>query len=280
MAQQIAIDVDQLAASYYLGTPKALYKPSTISSMIGGFIVVLIGAAWTVIAYYITNSVISSASPSGFPPILGLIIPLFGLVFVLVGVGIIIKAFLDRNLRVYIYESGLVFLKRNAKDVIRWDQIAFVWHKVKKTTTTNTTTNYSTGYTTTTRSTRIDHSYIVQRVDGVKFVFDHTFSRLRELGKTIEQESARYLYPQAVAAYNAGQALVFGKMSVSFTGLSDGKKTLSWNELKSIKVDENNGAIAIRKQGKWLNWSNISLSETPNIIVFEALVNGIAGSRP
>ncbi len=136
MAQQIAIEADQLAASYYLGTPKAAYKPSTVSSMIGGFICILIGVAWAVIAYYITNSVISSASPSGFPPILGLIIPLFGLIFVLVGVGIIIKAFLDRNLRVHVYENGLVFLKRDRKDVIRWDQIAFVWHKVKKTTTT------------------------------------------------------------------------------------------------------------------------------------------------
>src|SRR5713101_3401022 len=107
MAQQIAIEADQLAASYYLGTPKAAYKPSTISSMIVGFICILIGVAWAVIAYYITNSVISSAS-TGFPPILGLIIPLFGLIFVLVGVGIIIKAFLDRNLLVHVYENGLV----------------------------------------------------------------------------------------------------------------------------------------------------------------------------
>ncbi len=280
MAQQIAIDAEQLAASNYLGTPKAAYKPSTVSSIIGGFICTLIGAAWAVIAYYITNSLISSASPSGFPPILGVIFPLFGLIFVLVGAGIIIKAFLDRNLRVSIYENGLVFIKRNGNEVIRWDQIAFVWHKVKKTTTTNTTRNYSTGRTTTTRTTRIDHSYIVQRVDGVKFVFNQTFSHLRDLGKTIEQESARYLYPQAVAAYNAGHPLVFGKMSVSRAGLSDGRKILSWNEVKSIKVDENNGAIAIRKQGKWLNWSSIALSETPNIIVFEAVVNAIAGSRP
>jgi hypothetical protein len=281
MAQQIAIDADQLAESYYLGSSKAAYKPSTISSMIGGFIFALIGVAWAILAYYITNSMISSSySTSGFPPILGLVIPSFGLIFALIGLGIIIKAYLNRNLRVHVYENGLLFRKRDRNDVIRWDQITFVWHKVNKTTTTNTTTNPSTGYTTTTRSTRIDHSYIVQRTDGVKFVFDNTFSRLRELGKTIEQESARYLYPQAVAAYNAGQALVFGKMSVSRSGLSDGRKTLSWNELKSIKVDENNGAIAIRKQGKWLNWSNISLSETPNIIVFEALVNGIAGSRP
>ena len=280
MAQQIAIYADQVAASYNLGTSKTVYKPSTISSMVGGFIFALIGIAWAVGAYYITNSIISSSPLSGFPPVLVFVIPSFGLIIMLVGLGLIIKAYLNRNLRVLIYEYGLVFIKRSGTEVIRWDQIAFVWHKVKKTTSTNTTTNYSTGYTTTTTSTRIDHSYIVQRVDGAKIVFDQTFSRLRELGKTIEQESARYLYPQAVAAYNTGRPLVFGKMTVRRAGLSDGRKTLSWNELKSIKVDANNGAIAIRKQGKWLNWSNISLSETPNIIVFEALVNGIAGVWP
>jgi hypothetical protein len=278
--RQIAVDADQLAALHHLGTPTAVYKPSTILTMLGGLLAVLFGAAWAMIAYYIASSVDSSFSSTGFPTILGLVFPLFGLMFLLIGVVIIVKAFLNRNLRVHVYAHGLVFLKRDSNDVIRWDQIAFVWHKVRKTTTTTGTTNPSTGYTTTTTSTTTYHTYTLQRVDGAKFVFDRTFSRLRDLGKTIEQESARYLLPQAITAYNAGHPILFGKMSVSFSGVSDGRKTLSWNELKSIKVDENNGAIAIRKQGKWLNWSNISLSETPNVLVFETLVNGIVGSRP
>ena len=270
----------QIAALHHLGTPTAVYKPSTILAMFGGLVAVLFGAAWAVFAFYITSSVGSSFSSTGFPTILGLVFPLFGLIFVLKGVVIIVKAFLNRNLRVQVYAHGLVFIKRDSNDVIRWDQIAFVWHKVKKTTTTTHNTNPTTGYTSTTTSTATYHIYSVQRFDGAKFVFDRTFSRLRELGKTIEQESARYLLPQAIAAYNAGHPIMFGKMNVSFSGVSDGRKTLSWSELKSIKVDENNGAIAIRKQGKWLNWSNISLSETPNVLVFETLVNSIVGSRP
>jgi hypothetical protein len=280
MAQQLAVDADQLAALHRLGTPIAVYKPSTIQAMMGGLVAIVFGMAWAVIAFYIINSAVSSSSSPGFPTILGLVIPLFGLVFVLIGVVILVKAFLNRKLRVYVHAQGLVFLKRDSNEVIRWDQIAVVWHKVKKTTSTTQTRNPSTGYTTTTTSTNTYHSYIVQRTDGAKFVFDHTFSRLRELGKTIEQESARYLLPQTIAAFNAGQPVVFGKMYVNFSGVSDGKKTLPWSELKSIKVDENNGAIAIRKQGKWLNWSNLSLSETPNVLVFETLVNSVVGSRP
>jgi uncharacterized protein DUF6585 len=92
-----------------------------------------------------------------------------------------------------------------------------------------------------------------------------------------DQLAALYHLGTPTAVY---KPFMFGKMSVSFTGVSDGRKMLSWSELKSIKVDENNGAIAIRKQGKWLNWSNISLSETPNVLVFETLVNSIVGSRP
>jgi hypothetical protein len=280
MAYQIAVDADQLAALYQLGTPTAVYKPSTILAMFGGLVVIFFGAAWTMIAFYITSSIGSSFSSTGFPTILRLVFPFFGFIFMLIGVVLIVKAFLNHNLRVQVYQHGLVFHKRNSNDVIRWDQIAYVWHMVKKSTTTTHNTNPSTGYTTTTASTTTYHTYVVQRFDGANFVFDPTFSHLRELGKTIEQEAARYLLPQAIASYNAGHPIMFGKMSVSFSGVSDGRKMLSWSELKSIKVDENNGAIAIRKQGKWLNWSNISLSETPNVLIFETLVNSIVGSRP
>jgi hypothetical protein len=280
MAPQIGVDANQLAALHRLGATRAVYKPSTILTVIGGLVTIVFGIAWAVLAFDIVNSAVSSFSSTGFPTILGLVIPLFGLLVVLIGVVILLKAFLRRNLRVDVREQGLVYLKRNSNEVIRWDQIAFVWHKVKKTTSTTSTTSPSTGYTTTTTSTSTYHSYIVQRTDGAKVVFDDTFSRLKELGQTIEQESARYLLPQAIAAFYARQSVVFGTMYVNFSGVSDGRKTLPWSELKSIKVDENNGTIAIRKQGKWLNWSNLSLSETPNILVFEALVNSIVGSRP
>lgn len=280
MAYQIAADENQLAASYHLGAPTAVYKPATILAIFVGLVVIFFGVVWTIIASYITSSIGSSFSDTGFPAFLRLVFPFFGFIFVLLGILLIVKALLNYNLRVQVYQHGLVFHKRNRNDVIRWDQIAYVWHIVKKTTNTTRNTNYSTGWTTTTTSTTAYHSYAVQRVDGANFVFDRTFSHLRELGKTIEQESARYLLPQAIAAYNAGQPIKFGNMSVSFSGVSDGRKMLSWSELKSFKVDENNGAIAIRKQGKWLNWSNISLSKTPNVLVFEALVNSIVGSRP
>lgn len=280
MAHQIEVDADQLAALYHLGTPTAVYKPSTILAIFGGLVVIFFGAAWAMIAFYVANSPGSSFSSTSFPTILRLVFPLFGFIFALIGVVLIVKAFLNQNLRVQVYQYGLVFHMRNSNDVIRWDQITYVWHMVKKSTTTTRNTDPSTGYTTTTASTTTYHTYAVQRVDGANFVFGRTFSHLRELGKTIEQEAARYLLPQAIAAYNAGHPIMFGKISVSFTGVNDGRKMLSWSELKSIKVDENNGAIAIRKQGKWLNWSNISLSETPNVLVFETLVNSIVGSRP
>jgi hypothetical protein len=280
MAQQVAVDANRLAAFHRLGLPTAVYKPSTALGMSGGLVAIVFGLAWAVFAFYSVNSVDSAFSSTGFPTSLGLVMPLFGLVCVLVGGAILLNALHNRNLRVYVHEQGLVYLKRNSNEVIRWDQIAFVWHKVKKTTSTTSTRNPSTGHTTSSTSTTTYHSYIVQRAGGAKVVFGHTFSHLRELGQTIEHESARYLLPQATAAFNSGQPVVFGKMYVNFSGVSDGRKTLPWSELRSIKVDENNGTIAIRKQGKWLNWSNLALSETPNILVFEALVNSIVGTRP
>ena len=125
MVHEIAVDADQLAASYHLGIPTAVYKPSTTLATFGGLIAVIFGIAWVGVAYYITNFVVSS-SFSDFPAILGLVIPLIGLVFLLIGVVIIVRAFLNRNLRVLVYTYGLMFMRRNRSDVIRWDQIALV----------------------------------------------------------------------------------------------------------------------------------------------------------
>ena len=90
MAQQIAMGIDQLAASYYLGGYRAAYKPSIITSMIGGFIFALIGVAWAAGAYFISSSIISSSPLSGFPPVLMYVIPSFGLIMMLIGLVIII----------------------------------------------------------------------------------------------------------------------------------------------------------------------------------------------
>src|SRR5436305_14535811 len=103
MVQQIAVDANRLAALHRLGTPIAVYKPSTTLTIIGGLVAIIFGVVWVVVAFYIVNSVVSSFSSTSLPTILGLVIPLFGLLFVLIGSLALLKAFLNRNLRVYVH---------------------------------------------------------------------------------------------------------------------------------------------------------------------------------
>src|SRR5260221_1651433 len=63
-----------------------------------------------------------------------------------------------------------------------------------------------------------------------------TYKNFNELGKTIEEEVTRRLFPEAIASYNAGNQVNFGSIQVSYQGISvqNGQKALAWNELKTI----------------------------------------------
>jgi hypothetical protein len=82
------------------------------------------------------------------------------------------------------------------------------------------------------------------------------------------------LLPQVVAAYNAGQTITFGPLSVNRQGLTNILgKLLPWSEITGI--DTQSGYIAVRQAGKWLKWSNQPVARIPNAFVFLALVKSL-----
>jgi hypothetical protein len=95
-----------------------------------------------------------------------------------------------------------------------------------------------------------------------------------------EVGTAPYIFPRVLNTYQMSQAVVFGPLTVTPWGLSYREKTLPWTEMKSIKIDENYGQIAIKKQGKLFGWASVALSDLPNVEVFRMLVQHVTGVRP
>ncbi len=62
--------------------------PSFVGA-IGGIIIVVFGIFWTIIAYKMTHSIM------GTPNIVGIFFPLFGVIFVLLGIGSVIYNFVN-----------------------------------------------------------------------------------------------------------------------------------------------------------------------------------------
>ncbi len=147
-----------------------------------------------------------------FFPICGLI----ALIFLV----LLIVTYLGRNRRVYVYEHGLIVVRNNGIEAIRWDEIAVVWHRVKK------RSRY--GYS---------HTYILECRDGSTFQLGG-FATDQKLGAIIEQKTAELLLPEAQRAYQQGQALSFGPFTVDQSGLTYKKKTLPWNEVAKIQLTE------------------------------------------
>ncbi|MBK9940452.1 MAG: hypothetical protein IPP13_02355 [Kouleothrix sp.] len=243
--------IEQMPAeAYQMGTPLAVYRPKPIrqySSKIGGTLMCLIGVA-------IVFFDMAQYHPSGMYIVGGVLLAL--------GMWALYTGIREQGLQVLVFPDGLAYTARGATQLIRWDDVAEVQQQVTK--------HYTNGvYTGTT------HIYKLRRSGQPEIKFNDALQNVEQLGTTIQEETYRRLLPRAIAAYNAGTVVQFGKLSVSAQGLSNGKETLAWSEVKGIKLDK--GVIAVSKQGKWLNWTTATVAQTPNIFVFTALVDAIIG---
>src|SRR6266567_2262896 len=266
--EPIATEVQILASTQGLGTFVADYKAKlakvsflntrsiiilTLLSILGG--AGLIAVAYSGYGHTVTNLqavldlIVHLATTSW--SILGLVLLLFGLWFAF-------NTVRYYGLHVYAYTEGLVRLKGNRVDAIRWDQVKMIWQKVNK----RFIGAFPIGTV---------HAYTVQRDDGKKFTFNDGLSNVGALGDTIIRGVVSKLLPEAIDNYNAGKPVVFGKLSASIHGISNGDEIVLWNQVKSVRV--NKGVLAIDKDGQWLNWPTIIAAKTPNFPVFLALVD-------
>ncbi|GHO81320.1 hypothetical protein KSD_90910 [Ktedonobacter sp. SOSP1-85] len=186
-----------------------------------------------------------------------LILFLLGLILLLYYV---VDFLIHMSWRVYLCEQGFLLMKGSQADPFRWDQVQAMWQQVTK--------HYRNGiYTGTT------HKYTIQRLDGHKIIFNDKFKQVEKLGDALSDAITTFMLPRALASYNAGQVLNFGPLSVSQQGVSNGKETLPWHEIKEFGV--NRGIVSVRKEGKWFNWSTISVAKIPNFFVFMSLTRSI-----
>ncbi len=203
-----------------LGIPTEIYKPNIIGSIITSIIVIVIGIGWSIVAAFVVNGLgifmgltsSQTIDPSSLPPnidpsslpsissapssgidlfssmstILGIVFPLFGLLFVAIGIRIIVKALRIRNNRAVLCTNGVVYVTRNSADAFRWEQVLMVFNKTFASTST---THDEHGFERT--STTIHHQYAVHCHDGRKFVFDGRLSNVEDLAERIEVEVVR-----------------------------------------------------------------------------------------
>ena len=265
MAQSTTTNTQQLAGVYQLGALSEEYHFKIMRTLLGGLLLLALGIG--AIAFIFSSEHLSLATMD-FSAVDTSgdfwVFVIAGLVLLACGVASCISLFLNFDMRVMVYEQGLVRTKRGQIEVVRWDQVNAFWQAVTK--------RYTNGiYTGTT------HRYTLRRSDGVVYKFNDTINKVEALGNTIQREVTRVLLPRYIYAYNAGSTVTFGPLSINQQGVSNSKEMLPWSQIKDLKVKR--GIISVQKEGKWFSWSSVGVAQIPNFYVFMALYDYAAKGR-
>jgi len=289
MAQQVQIGqkrsmpahVYQLATEQRVGTPLAQYKSRFLTTFLFGIVVGVLGV------YVVLFSFLGRFS---FGTIILLLV---GLSLVAYGVSRVFVAFQNLDAQVYLCTDGLMRVKAGTAEAIHWDQTSGFWKIFSEPAwyglldflsllTSFTGQDSSANYSGTSRPFSFLQEYRLYQANGTELVLAKRFRKFKKLGKAIEQEVTHHLLPGALAAYNAGQPVSFGEISVSRQGIHIGSRqeTIAWNELNMVQGSGSHIYINWKKQGHLLaSTRTIPISEVPNVCVLTELVKTIRGSQ-
>ena len=255
MLQPLTSEAQQVIASYHLGIPTAAYRAKfAIKKAIAVAFLFAVGLGMLAVAILDSSTVLLSTL---------IAVVIVSVLFLAIPIGVVVDALRSRDIQVYVCPGGLLYLHSGKTEAIRWDQVESFWQKVVRTSSYG----IQTGTT---------HRYTLRRSDRAMFKFNDNIGNVEALGNTIAGETARTLWPRYIAAYQAGQTLAFGKISLNQQGVNNGKEWLAWYQVREIQI--NRGYLSIKKEGDKQGRA-IPAAEIPNLDVFLALVNGIRSGK-
>jgi len=240
LSEQVPPEVYQQAVIFQLGEPTAIYKPSITNplTIIGIVLGVSILDILLLIATFNAHIIFS------------LLIAL-PIVMVIWGV----RAFMWRNVRIYLFTNGFIRANGMTIDAVRWDQVEAVFQRAVRNRYGNV----------------IRYSYTVRRGDGAVYKFNSLIKKVADLGNTIQHEVTKVHIPRAIAAFNSGNPLYFGKLSLNVQGISKGSAMLPWIQVRN--VDLNRGYVRIWQNGRSMRWARVRVADVPNLLVFLEMVD-------
>ena len=201
------------------------------------------------------------------------------LLFVPPGVGVILLYHLirTRGLHVLVYPSGVFRFQRGAYESYPWAEIDEVRLKgeapnINVVKDDAGTVAHGLIELIVPRFTIWNAQIILKRKDNVTCKLTAVLENFDELAETVQIETFLYLWPTAWESFKNGKSVNFGILDIDQTGISKGKKSVAWAEVKSIRIE--NKMLMIRRNRKWKSvWGAFELSTILNPHVLFALLN-------
>ena len=175
---------------------------------------------------------------------------------------------------VFLYEHGLIDRRKRRPRVIRYDEI----HSLK----TYIAKQYLKGIV----YLWTHFIYTVELRNGNKIIFNHGLQSVERLGTIVGDKIVEQKLPAAIATFQQGQPLHFGKLTLTQSGLAAGKNLLPWSELGSIYIlpSEYGPSLSIYstqidREGNLKQWKWFRLENVINIPLLLAMADWVCNAN-
>jgi hypothetical protein len=191
---------------------------------------------------------------------------ILSVILFLLGLLLAWTAYSNSKKLVVVYDQGFINRDRRGVVTCRWEEADALLAAV--------TRHYTNGiYTGTT------HVYTITKTDGTKIVINDTITNVEAAANQIRQSIYPLLYQKKAQAYNSGQRLVFGPVSLSkVEGVTIGKKTFPWDQISQVKINKGYLNFA-KKGGGWFSGATAAVSLIPNLEVLLSIIDQVVGIK-
>ncbi|MEU6561167.1 DUF6585 family protein [Nocardia nova] len=253
----VSAAVADAAARTGLGRHRITYFPTPPAN--GGYIVLVVLTIAGVI-----GAVISFAVKQPVVGILCCVVPI-----VLVPMMIRARSYWNKydGARLDLFDAGLVMVRPERLWVARYDSTT-----VYQDIVTHVRTN-GPRYTT--------YVYTFTDIQGVDFVIGQGISGPEEWGLAIQRAVAEAQTPQALAALQGGNRLVFGELWMTWHEVGSTRNSAPWNQVNQVSIHD--GRLSVDVAGRWFALTSALVRDIPNFLVFKALaehMRRVHGSLP
>jgi hypothetical protein len=120
---------------------------------------------------------------------------------------------------------------------------------------------------------------MVTRADGEQLGLPSTLGDFANLGRRVQEETYRRLFPEAWADVQAFRPVSFGQVVCTATGITVGKDTLLWAEVASLERVQDKLEVR-RKAKKKKVWKKAELNELVNPHVLMGVADAAQNAPP
>ena len=262
----------QFASAFGVGAPKAVFVPKGAKkwvSLIFGVLLIGGGGIGFLVGAYFTYLNINQYGPATTTRQLQeILLPTACVtaVLVLIGLGSLWSTYTNWRKAAVVYAEGLGYSDHKGVRTVRWEQFSSMTSAVTK--------HYRNGiYVGTT------HIYTLLDRDGKKVLLNDSFPKVEDLANAVRQNIFPHLYKASADAYNAGQTVQFGPVSINkANGIQMQKKAYRWDEVKEVSIQQGVLKVA-KKDGGWFSGANVMVASIPNLDVLLSIIDQVVGIK-